>query len=48
VLDKARKSGFWTVAHAGEEGPPEYILAGGAVSKVSRIDRGVRRLEDGS
>ena len=25
VFDRARKEGFLTVAHAGEEGPPEYI-----------------------
>jgi len=25
VFDRAREEGFLTVAHAGEEGPPEYI-----------------------
>ncbi|MGV8307922.1 adenosine deaminase, partial [Pseudomonas aeruginosa] len=25
VFDRARSEGFLTVAHAGEEGPPEYI-----------------------
>ena len=25
VFDRARHEGFLTVAHAGEEGPPEYI-----------------------
>ena len=25
VLEKARDAGFLSVAHAGEEGPPEYV-----------------------
>ncbi|MFQ5546200.1 MAG: adenosine deaminase [Acidiferrobacterales bacterium] len=46
VFDKARKYGFLTVAHAGEEGPPEYIWQALDLLKVSRIDHGVRCVED--
>lgn len=46
VFDKAREEGFLTVAHAGEEGPPEYIWQALELLKVSRIDHGVRCLED--
>lgn len=46
VFDKARSQGFLTVAHAGEEGPPEYIWEAINLLKVSRIDHGVRSLED--
>ncbi|MEE9288847.1 MAG: adenosine deaminase, partial [Bacteroidota bacterium] len=42
VFDKAREQGFLTVAHAGEEGPPEYIWQALDLLKVSRIDHGVR------
>ena len=35
-----------TVAHAGEEGPPEYIVEALDLLKVSRIDHGVRCEED--
>ena len=35
-----------TVAHAGEEGPPDYIWQALDLLKVSRIDHGVRCLED--
>jgi adenosine deaminase len=35
-----------TVAHAGEEGPPEYIWQALDLLKVSRIDHGVRCIED--
>ena len=35
-----------TVAHAGEEGPPEYIWEALDLLKVQRIDHGVRSLED--
>lgn len=35
-----------TVAHAGEEGPTEYIWEALDLLKVSRIDHGVRSLED--
>jgi adenosine deaminase len=46
VFDKARAEGFLTVAHAGEEGPPEYIWQALDRLKVSRIDHGVRCMED--
>ena len=46
VFDKVRQEGLLTVAHAGEEGPPEYIWQALELLKVSRIDHGVRCLED--
>jgi adenosine deaminase len=46
VFDKARAEGLLTVAHAGEEGPPEYIWEALDLLKVSRIDHGVRAAED--
>jgi adenosine deaminase len=42
VFDKARAQGFLTVAHAGEEGPPEYIWQALDLLKTKRIDHGVR------
>ena len=38
--------GFLTVAHAGEEGPPEYIWDSLNLLKVKRIDHGVQCLKD--
>jgi adenosine deaminase len=46
VFDRARQWGFKTVAHAGEEGPPEYIWQTLKLLRVDRIDHGVRCLED--
>ncbi len=46
VFDRARAEGFLTVAHAGEEGPPQYIWEALKRLKVSRIDHGVRCVED--
>jgi adenine deaminase len=46
VFDKAREAGFLTVAHAGEEGPADYIWQALAHLKVSRIDHGVRCIEE--
>jgi adenosine deaminase len=46
VFARARAEGFKTVAHAGEEGPPAYIAEALDVLKVSRIDHGVRCMED--
>ena len=46
VFKKAIKNGFLTVAHAGEEGPPEYIWEALNLLKVKRIDHGIRCLED--
>ena len=42
VFDRARKEGFLAVAHAGEEGPPAYIVEALDLLKVARIDHGVR------
>ena len=46
VFQAARDLGLLTVAHAGEEGPPEYIWQALDLLKVSRIDHGVRCAED--
>ena len=46
VFDRAREAGLLTVAHAGEEGPPEYIRDALDFLKVRRIDHGIRCLED--
>ncbi|HEX9879690.1 MAG TPA: adenosine deaminase, partial [Candidatus Binatia bacterium] len=46
VFDKAREEGFLTVAHAGEEGPPDYIWQALDLLKASRIDHGVHCVED--
>ncbi len=42
----ARKLGLRAVAHAGEEGPPEYVSSALDVLGVERIDHGIRSLED--
>jgi len=46
VLDRVRAEGIAVVAHAGEEGPPEYIWSAIQDIQVDRIDHGVRSLED--
>lgn len=46
VFAKAREEGLLTVAHAGEEGPPEYVWEALDLLKVSRLDHGNRSLED--
>jgi adenosine deaminase len=46
VFTRAREMGLLTVAHAGEEGPPEYIWTAINDLKVSRVDHGVRSVED--
>jgi adenine deaminase len=46
VFAKARESGFRTVAHAGEEGPPAYVYEALDLLNVARIDHGVRSEED--
>jgi adenine deaminase len=46
VFDRARQSGFRAVAHAGEEGPPEYIWQALKILRVERLDHGVRCMED--
>jgi adenine deaminase len=42
----ARREGFRLMAHAGEEGPPEYVWEAVDQLKVDRIDHGNRSLED--
>ena len=44
--DAAIEEGVLTVAHAGEEGPPEYIWEALDFLKVKRIDHGVQCLRD--
>ncbi|PRY68555.1 adenosine deaminase [Glaciihabitans tibetensis] len=46
VFSRARELGLHVVAHAGEEGPPEYVWEALDLLKVERIDHGVRSLED--
>jgi adenine deaminase len=46
VYDRARAEGFLAVAHAGEEGPPEYIWQALDVLKVQRVDHGVKCMQD--
>lgn len=46
VFEASRKEGFLTVAHAGEEGPAEYIWEALQLLNVSRIDHGNACLTD--
>jgi len=46
VFDRARAEGFLAVAHAGEEGPAEYVREALDLLHVRRVDHGVRCLED--
>ncbi len=46
VFAKARKEGFAVVAHAGEEGPPEYVAESLDLLHVSRVDHGNSALKD--
>ena len=46
VFARARGLGLKAVAHAGEEGPPEYVWQALDLLKVDRIDHGIRALED--
>ena len=45
AYDLAREFGLRAVAHAGEEGPPEYVVRALDVLGAERIDHGVRALE---
>lgn len=45
VFAKAAELGLKRVAHAGEEGPPEYVFEAIDLLKVDRIDHGNRSLE---
>jgi adenine deaminase len=46
VFAQARAAGYLVVAHAGEEGPAEYVWEALDLLKVNRIDHGVRSEED--
>ncbi|HEY9063469.1 MAG TPA: adenosine deaminase [Burkholderiaceae bacterium] len=46
VFARCRELGLHLVAHAGEEGPPEYVKSALDVLRVERIDHGVRSIED--
>jgi adenosine deaminase len=46
VFEQAAAAGLRVVAHAGEEGPPDYIWQALDVLGAERIDHGVRCLED--
>ena len=46
VFAAARSEGLRAVAHAGEEGPADYVRQALDVLAVERIDHGVRCLED--
>ena len=46
VFARARSEGLLTVAHAGEEGPPEYVSEALDLLQVNRVDHGVRSAED--
>ena len=46
VFAKVREEGFLVVAHAGEEGPAEYIWEALDLLKVVRVDHGNRCLDD--
>jgi adenine deaminase len=46
VFERCRALGLRIVAHAGEEGPPDYIWQALELLQAERIDHGVRCLED--
>jgi len=46
LFARCRALGLHPVAHAGEEGPPDYILQALDLLHVERIDHGVRAVED--
>ncbi len=46
VFDRAIAEGYVPVAHAGEEGPAEYVWEAVELLDVKRIDHGVRSIED--
>ncbi len=48
VFEKAEKFGLLKVAHAGEEGPAEYVKEAIEILGVHRIDHGIRTVEDPS
>ncbi|HLI94484.1 MAG TPA: adenosine deaminase [Candidatus Baltobacteraceae bacterium] len=46
AFERARALGFLAVAHAGEEGPASYVWDALDNLKVSRVDHGVRCMDD--
>ena len=46
VFARCRELGLHLVAHAGEEGPPEYVWTALDLLKVERIDHGVQSSKD--
>jgi adenosine deaminase len=46
VFARCRELGLHLVAHAGEEGPPEYVWTAIDLLKVERIDHGVQSAKD--
>ncbi|MCG8694598.1 MAG: adenosine deaminase [Minwuiales bacterium] len=46
VFARARDAGFLAVAHAGEEGPAEYVREALDLLRVRRVDHGNRALDD--
>jgi adenine deaminase len=48
VFRRARDAGLFPVAHAGEEGPPQYVWEALDLLGVGRVDHGNRSLEDDS
>jgi adenine deaminase len=46
VFRRAREAGLFLTAHAGEEGPPDYIWQALDLLGVERIDHGNRAIED--
>ena len=46
LFEKSIEKGFLTFAHAGEEGPPDYIWDSINLLNVKRIDHGVQCLQD--
>ena len=46
VFEEALAQGYLSVAHAGEEGPAEYVWEALKLLKSSRIDHGVRSIDD--
>ena len=46
AFEMARELGLRAVAHAGEEGPPEYVVGALDALGAERIDHGIRSLED--
>ncbi|MDP2546540.1 adenosine deaminase [Oceanobacter sp. 4_MG-2023] len=46
LYQAAKDQGYQLIAHAGEEGPPEYIWGALDILNVDRVDHGVRSVED--